>query len=144
MRMPIPKSFIETLRMSCDIESIVSSYVKLKRSGRNETGLCPFHSEKTPSMVVYNDTQSFYCFGCGAGGDVISFIMRIENLGYVEAVKFLAQRVGLEVPDDGVEDHASKMKPIILEMNRLAARFYHGVLRSPEGRPGQEYFSGGG
>lgn len=140
--MPIPKSFIETLRMSCDIESIVSSYVKLKRSGRNETGLCPFHSEKTPSMVVYNDTQSFYCFGCGAGGDVISFIMRIENLGYVEAVKFLAQRVGLEVPDDGVEDHASKMKPIILEMNRLAARFYHGVLRSPEGRPGQEYFSG--
>ena len=140
--MPIPKSFIETLRMSCDIESIVSSYVKLKRSGRNKTGLCPFHSEKTPSMVVYNDTQSFYCFGCGAGGDVISFIMRIENLGYVEAVKFLAQRVGLEVPDDGVEDHASKMKPIILEMNRLAARFYHGVLRSPEGRPGQEYFSG--
>ena len=112
--MPIPKSFIETLRMSCDIESIVSSYVKLKRTGRNETGLCPFHSEKTPSMVVYNDTQSFYCFGCGAGGDVISFIMRIENLGYVEAIKFLAQRVGLEVPDDGMEDHASKIKPIIL------------------------------
>ena len=139
--MPIPKSFIETLRMSCDIESIVSSYVKLKRTGRNETGLCPFHSEKTPSMVVYNDTQSFYCFGCGAGGDVISFIMRIENLGYVEAIKFLAQRVGLEVPDDGMEDHASKIKPIILEMNRLSAHFYHNVLKSPDGRPGQAYFS---
>lgn len=139
--MPIPKSFIETLRMSCDIESIVSSYVKLKRTGRNETGLCPFHSEKTPSMVVYNDTQSFYCFGCGAGGDVISFIMRIENLGYVEAIKFLAQRVGLEVPDDGMEDHASKIKPIILEMNRLSAHFYHNVLKSPDGRSGQAYFS---
>ena len=120
--MPIPKSFIETLRMSCDIVGIVSSYVKLKRTGRNQTGLCPFHSEKTPSMVVYGDTQSFYCFGCGAGGDVISFIMRIENLGYVEAVKFLAQRVGLEVPDNGVEDRAAKLKPMILEMNRLAAR----------------------
>ena len=96
--MPIPRSFIETLRMSCDIESIVSSYVKLKRSGRNRVGLCPFHSEKSPSMVVYNDTQSFFCFGCGAGGDVISFVMRIENLSYVEAVRFLAQRVGLEVP----------------------------------------------
>ena len=97
--------------------------------------------EKTPSMVVYGDTQSFYCFGCGAGGDVISFIMRIENLGYVEAVKFLAQRVGLEVPDNGVEDRAAKLKPMILEMNRLAARFYHGVLRSPAGKPGQDYFS---
>ncbi len=139
--MPIPKSFIETLRMSCDIVGIVSSYVKLKRTGRNQTGLCPFHSEKTPSMVVYGDTQSFYCFGCGAGGDVISFIMRIENLGYVEAVKFLAQRVGLEVPDNGVEDRAAKLKPMILEMNRLAARFYHGVLRSPAGKPGQDYFS---
>lgn len=92
-------------------------------------------------MVVYNDTQSFYCFGCGAGGDVISFIMRIENLGYVEAIKFLAQRVGLEVPDDGMEDHASKIKPIILEMNRLSAHFYHNVLKSPDGRPGQAYFS---
>ena len=90
--------------MSCDIESIVSSYVQLKRAGRNLTGLCPFHSEKTPSMVVYNDSQSFYCFGCGAGGDVISFIMRIENLDYVEAVRFLSERVGLQLPEDGRED----------------------------------------
>ena len=121
--MPIPKSFIETLRMSCDIESIVSSYVKLKRTGRNETGLCPFHSEKTPSMVVYNDTQSFYCFGCGAGGDVISFVMRIENLGYVEAIKFLAQRVGLEVPDDGMEDHPEAVAPDHREVrSRLRSR----------------------
>lgn len=142
--MSIPRSFIDTLRMSCDIESIVSSYVKLKRSGRNQVGLCPFHSEKSPSMVVYNDTQSFFCFGCGAGGDVISFIMRIENLDYVEAVRFLAQRVGLEVPEDGMEDHTAKIKPIILEINRLAARFYHSVLKSPAGKPGMEYFSGRG
>ena len=140
--MAIPRSFIENLRMSCDMENIVSSYVKLKRQGRNLAGLCPFHSEKTPSMVVYPDTQSFFCFGCGAGGDVISFIMRIENLDYVEAVKFLAQRVGMTVPEGGTEDRASRMKPIILEITRLAARFYHDTLKSPAGEPGRAYFAG--
>lgn len=140
--MAIPRSFIENLRMSCDMENIVSSYVKLKRQGRNLAGLCPFHSEKTPSMVVYPDTQSFFCFGCGAGGDVISFIMRIENLDYVEAVKFLAQRVGMTVPEGETEDRASRMKPIILEINRLTARFYHDILKSPDGEPGRAYFAG--
>ena len=140
--MAIPRSFIENLRMSCDAENIVSSYVKLKRQGRNLTGLCPFHSEKTPSFVVYPDTQSFFCFGCGAGGDMISFIMRIENLDYVEAVKFLAQRVGLTVPEGEAEDRASRMKAIILEINRLSARFYHDLLKSPAGEPGRAYFAG--
>ena len=140
--MAIPRSFIENLRMSCDMENIVSSYVKLKRQGRNLAGLCPFHSEKTPSMVVYPDTQSFFCFGCGAGGNVISFIMRIENLDYVEAVKFLAQRVGMTVPEGETEDRASRMKPIILEINRLTARFYHDILKSPDGEPGRAYFAG--
>lgn len=140
--MAIPRSFIENLRMSCDMENIVSSYVKLKRQGRNLAGLCPFHLEKTPSMVVYPDTQSFFCFGCGAGGDVISFIMRIENLDYVEAVKFLAQRVGMTVPEGETQDRASRMKPIILEINRLAARFYHDTLKSPAGEPGRAYFAG--
>ncbi|MGI5893634.1 MAG: DNA primase [Candidatus Merdivicinus sp.] len=139
--MAIPKSFIENLRMSCDIESVVSSYVKLKRQGRNQVGLCPFHSEKTPSMVVYSDTQSFFCFGCGAGGDVISFIMRIENLDYVEAVRLLAQRAGMVVPEGQEEDRLSRIKPIILEINRLTARFYHKILRSPEGKAGFSYFS---
>ncbi len=139
--MAIPRSFIENLRMSCDVENIVSSYVKVKRQGRNLVGLCPFHSEKTPSMVVYPDTQSFFCFGCGAGGDVISFIMRIENLDYVEAVKFLAQRVGLTVPEGEAEDRASRLKPIILEINRLTARFYHDILKSPAGEPGRAYFA---
>lgn len=127
--------------MSCDIESIVSSYVQLKRAGRNLTGLCPFHSEKTPSMVVYNDSQSFYCFGCGAGGDVISFIMRIENLDYPEAVRFLSERVGLQVPEDGREDVSSRIKPVILEINRLSARFFHECLKSEAGKPGMEYFA---
>ena len=127
--------------MSCDIESIVSSYVQLKRAGRNLTGLCPFHSEKTPSMVVYNDSQSFYCFGCGAGGDVISFIMRIENLDYPEAVRFLSERVGLPLPEDGREDASSRLKPVILEINRLSARFFHECLKSEAGKPGMEYFA---
>ena len=127
--------------MSCDIESIVSSYVQLKRAGRNLTGLCPFHSEKTPSMVVYNDSQSFYCFGCGAGGDVISFIMRIENLDYPEAVRFLSERVGLQLPEDGREDASSRLKPVILEINRLSARFFHECLKSEAGKPGMQYLS---
>ena len=127
--------------MSCDIESIVSSYVQLKRAGRNLVGLCPFHSEKTPSMVVYNDSQSFYCFGCGAGGDVISFIMRIENLDYPEAVRFLSERVGVQFPEDGQEDASSRIKPVILEINRLAARFYHDCLKSEAGKPGMAYFA---
>ena len=91
----IPDSFLEELKQRCDIESLISSYVLLKRAGRNLKGLCPFHSEKTPSFVVYPESQSFYCFGCGAGGDAISFIMRAENLEYIEAVKFLAEKAGL-------------------------------------------------
>lgn len=136
----IPQSFIETLKMSCDIESIISSYLQLKRAGHNLTGLCPFHSEKTPSMVVYNESQSFYCFGCGAGGDVISFIMRMENLDYIEALRFLSEKAGLKMPEDGYEDNSLRIKPVILEINRLAARFFHDTLKSEAGRPGLEYF----
>ena len=79
----IPESFLEELKQRCDIEQIISAYVPLKRTGRTYKGLCPFHSEKTPSFVVYPESQSFYCFGCGAGGDVITFIRRQENLEYV-------------------------------------------------------------
>lgn len=139
--MAIDPGFLETLKMSCDIESVISGYLHLRRQGRNLVGLCPFHSEKTPSMVVYNDTQSFYCFGCGAGGDVISFIMRIENLDYLEAVKFLCQRVGLQFPENGETSEASRIKPIILDINRQTARFYHQCLLSEEGEPGRAYFS---
>ena len=95
----IPANVIEDIRMRNDVEDVISSYVPLKRAGKNLKGLCPFHSEKTPSFVVYGDTQSFYCFGCGAGGDVISFIMRQESLDYISAVDFLARRVGITLPD---------------------------------------------
>ena len=137
--MAIPRSFIQQLLLHCEIEDVISSYVVLKREGHNRKGLCPFHSEKTPSMVVYNDTQSFYCFGCGTGGDVITFIMKIENLDYVEAVKLLAQRAGLEIPDEASEDSASRIKTRVLEINRTAALFFHNCLKAPEGRAGLSY-----
>ncbi|MCI6023725.1 MAG: DNA primase [Candidatus Faecivivens sp.] len=140
--MAIPQSFLDQLKMSCDIETIVSSYVPLKRAGRTSKGLCPFHSEKTPSFVVYHDSESFYCFGCGAGGDVISFIMRIENLGYIEALKFLADRAGLPFPEEEREDPSLRIKPLIYEINREAAHFYHDQLKSDVGLSGREYLMG--
>ena len=90
--MPLPEAFLQELKMRSDIVDVVSSYVSLRRSGRNMVGLCPFHHEKTPSFNVYAENGSFYCFGCGVGGDVITFIRRIENLDYMEAVRFLAAR----------------------------------------------------
>ena len=105
-------------------------------------GLCPFHNEKTPSFTVYPATQSFYCFGCGAGGDAITFVKKIENLDYLDAVKTLAQRAGLQMPQEGFDDSLSKRRRRILEMNREAARFYHSVLLSPEGKVGYDYYIG--
>ncbi len=139
--MAIPSAFISQLKMSCDIESVISSYISLKRAGRHTKGLCPFHSEKTPSFTVYNDTQSYYCFGCGAGGDVITFIMQIENVDYVEAVKILASRVGMTLPEDSADDRAAKLRQKVYEINREAARFFHSMLKSPEGKAGLEYFA---
>lgn len=137
--MAIPRSFIEQLLFQLDIEDVVSSYISVKREGKNKKALCPFHSEKTPSMVIYPDTQSFYCFGCGAGGDAISFVMRIENLSYVEAIKQLAQRAGLQVPEDDLGDRAGKLKQRVLEINRESARFFHRCLKSPAGAVGYQY-----
>lgn len=134
----IAQSFIQQLISSCDIDEILSSYINIKKSGRNSKALCPFHSEKSPSFVVYSDTQSFYCFGCGAGGDVISFIMRAENLSYVEAIHFLAKRVGLTVPD-GEDDEQAKLKQSILKINIETARFFNMCLKQPFGRKGYEY-----
>lgn len=135
----IAREFVERLLSSCDIEDIVSSYVVLKRAGRNIKGLCPFHSEKTPSMVVYPDSQSFYCFGCGAGGDIIAFIMRAENLEYPDAVRFLARKVGMTVPEDG-DDKASKQRETVFNINRETALFFHKCLKSPVGEIGYDYF----
>ncbi len=138
--MAFPESFLQDLKMRSDITDVVSSYVSLKRRGRNMVGLCPFHGEKTPSFNVYTENGSFYCFGCGAGGDVITFIMRIENLDYVEAVKFLAQRAGLEMPQDTYDDSMSRLRTRVFEANREAARFYYDTLYSPHGKSGLDYF----
>ncbi|MBQ2792339.1 MAG: DNA primase [Oscillospiraceae bacterium] len=140
----LSESFISELKARNDIEEVISSYVNVKRRGRNLVGLCPFHSEKTPSFTVYPDSQSFYCFGCGAGGDVVTFVKKIENLDYIEAVKSLAQRAGLAMPEDGYDDSYAKLKTRVLEINRETARFYHQCLISPVGKKALEYLRGRG
>lgn len=140
--MALSDSFLQELKMKTDIEDVISTYVTLKRRSATLVGLCPFHNEKTPSFTVYPATQSFYCFGCGAGGDAITFLKKIENLDYLDAVKTLAQRAGLQMPQEGFDDSLSKRRRRILEMNREAARFYHSVLLSPEGKVGYDYYIG--
>lgn len=140
--MPFPDSFLQELKLRSDITEIASSYVNLKRHGRNMVGLCPFHGEKTPSFNIYTESGSFYCFGCGAGGDVITFIMKIENLDYVEAVKLLAQRAGMEMPENTYDDSLSKLRMRIYEANREAARFFHATLLSQRGQSGLNYLRG--
>jgi len=124
----IPHSIIEDLKYRLDIVDVISSYVTLKRAGNNMNGSCPFHSERTPSFTVFPATQSFYCFGCGAGGDVVSFIMREENLDYRSALEFLAKRAGITLPDDDIRDERGVSRKRILEMNVCAARFFRDML----------------
>lgn len=135
----IPQSFIQQLVSNCNIDDIIGSYVNLKRMGRTSKGVCPFHSEKTPSFVVYQDTQSYYCFGCGAGGDVITFIKMIENLDYIESIRYLATRVGMTVPEGEYDDKQARTKAKIYEINRETAKFFHACLKSEVGRGGYEY-----
>lgn len=138
--MALPASFIEELSRRNSIEDVVSSYIALRTRGRTRVGLCPFHGEKTPSFTVYPENNSFYCFGCGAGGDVITFVKKIEHLDYMDAIRFLADRAGMEVPRAEADDTASKMRRRILEANREAARFYHEALYSPQGKTALEYY----
>ena len=138
--MPLNENFLQELKYKTDIEDIVSTYVSLRKRGNTSVGLCPFHNEKTPSFTVYNDTQSFYCFGCGAGGDAIGFIKKIENLDYIDAVKLLAERAGMQMPQDGFDDSISKKRRRILQINREAAKFFHSYMMSPQGKVGYDYF----
>ena len=139
--MTLSESFLQELKYKTDIEEVISGYVTLKRRGSTSVGLCPFHNEKTPSFTVYNDTQSFYCFGCGAGGDAVTFLKKIENLDYMDAVKLLAQRVGLQMPDDkSFDDSLSKKRRRTLEINRESAKFFHSYMMSPRGKTGLDYF----
>ena len=138
--MPLSEDFLQKLKDANPIENVVSSYVRLRRTGRNLVGLCPVHGEKTPSFVLYPENDSFYCFGCGAGGDTITFIRRIENLDYLEAVRMLAQRAGLEMPEDARRaDGTGRIKLRILEANRLSARWFHAQLLAPIGADALAY-----
>ena len=126
----IPQSVIEEIKYRNPIEDVISSYVTLIKAGSNMKGLCPFHSEKTPSFTVYSGSASFYCFGCGAGGDVVSFIMKAENLDYPAALDFLARRVGIKLPEnDDTEGYPKGIsRTRVIEMNTDAARFYRNLL----------------
>lgn len=138
--MPFSADFLERLKDANRIDDIMSDYVQIKRAGSVSKCLCPFHSEKTASCTIYTDTQSFYCFGCGAGGDVITFIMKIENLDYYEAVKMLAERSGIPLPEDSSRgDDTVRKKQRLYEINREAARFFFNNLRSPQGKVGLKY-----
>ncbi len=137
--MPIPEKFIQDLVDRSDIVDVVSSYVRLsKRSGANMFGLCPFHSEKTPSFSVSPDKQIYHCFGCGKGGGVISFIMEIENLSYPEAVAFLARRAGMQMPEE-TDSAEGRKRARMLALNKDAARWFHAQLSEPAGRAAVAY-----
>ncbi len=137
--MAFPQSFMDELTARCDIVDVVGSYVQLTRRGSNLFGLCPFHSEKTGSFSVSPDKQIYYCFGCKRGGGVINFIMEEENLPFPDAVRFLARRAGLEVPEEEGDREAGRRRQRLLDLNRDAARFYYRLLQQPEGRAVREY-----
>lgn len=136
--MALPQDFIMQLHDRNEIVDLIGSYVQVRRRGRIYTGLCPFHNEKTPSFTVYPDTQSFYCFGCGTGGDAITFIKLRENLEYIEAVKLLAARAGMTMPEDA-DDGRGNLRKRILEANKLAARFFFESLNSDAGKHARGY-----
>jgi len=140
----IPKNIIEEIEQRCDISDIISSYVSLQRAGSNSKGLCPFHSEKTPSFTVFPATRSFYCFGCGAGGDVFTFIMKAENLDYYGAVEFLAERVGIRIPksDEFYIKNDDLPRKRVYEINLEAAKFFRKcLLDNKMGRAGMHYLT---
>jgi len=141
--MPVPRSFIDDLIARLDIADVVSGYVRLtKRSGSNMLGLCPFHSEKTPSFNVNSEKQFYHCFGCGKGGGVINFIMEIENLPFLDAVEVLAKRAGVAVPESsGAIDELAGKRQRMLQLNRDAAIHFHDMLKSPIGQAAEDYLS---
>ncbi len=142
--MRIPEEVIMEIKYKNPIEEVVAPYVNLRRAGRNLNGLCPFHNEKTPSFTVYPDTASYYCFGCGAGGDAFTFVRRIENLDYIEAVKRLADRSGVTIPEGDYDDSYVKLKAKIYEINSEAARFFHNYLFTEGGKWALDYLTGRG
>ena len=137
--MAFPQSFLDELAARNDILDVVGSYVSLQPKGGSYWGCCPFHNEKTPSFHVLPDRQYYHCFGCKKGGGVISFIMEIENLSYPDAVRFLAKRANIPVPEDRESDGADRLRRRLLDLNRDAARYYYDTLQKPEGAAVQAY-----
>lgn len=137
--MAFPRSFLEELIARSDIFDVVSSYVHLTKKGGSYFGLCPFHNEKTPSFSVSQDKQIYHCFGCKKGGGVISFIMEQENLSYPDAVRFLAKRAGMEVPEEDFDRESLRRRQRILSLNKEAARYFYSNLARPEGRAIADY-----
>ena len=138
--MRFSEAFLDELAARSDIVDVVSSYVELKRKGANYFGLCPFHSEKTPSFSVAPDKQMYHCFGCKKGGGVFNFIMEIENLTFPEAVEFLARRAGMSLPQEGeMQNDGDRLRRRVLELNRTAARWFYDQLQQPQGAAVQAY-----
>ncbi|MBR4018948.1 MAG: hypothetical protein IKK12_05300, partial [Clostridia bacterium] len=139
-----PDHWMSELLSKSDIAAIASEYTLLKPKGKRLWGCCPFHSEKTPSFSVTPDTQLYYCFGCHAGGSVVQFVMEMEKLSYVDAIKYLAQRVGMELPEEVDDDKLRKERAVkerLYAACKAAAMFYHEKLMSPEGKTAQQYLA---
>ena len=133
---------VEEVRMRSDIVDVISGYVKLQRKGSSYFGLCPFHNEKSPSFSVSPGKQMYYCFGCGAGGNVFTFVMEYENFTFPEALKFLADRAGITLPEQEYSEDARKQrdkKSAILEVNKIAAKYFYYQLRAQQGVKAMEY-----
>ena len=137
--MAIPDAFLDELVERSDIVDVVSQYVQLTKKGGNLFGLCPFHNEKTPSFSVSPDKQIYHCFGCGKGGGVVSFIMAIENLSFPDAVRFLAEKNGMTVPEESGDQEIPRQRKRMLELNREAARWFYACLNGPEGAKAAAY-----
>lgn len=139
------EDFVEEVRQRSDIVDVISSYVNLKRTGSNYVGLCPFHNEKTASFSVSPGKQMYYCFGCGAGGNVFTFLMEYENLTFVEVLEQLAEKAGLELPhqsDSAADRRRRDLRDAVLEVNKLAANYYFSRLKSEKGKTGYDYLMG--
>ena len=140
-----PDELIEEVRTRNDIVDVISGYVRIQKKGSSYFGLCPFHSEKSPSFSVSPDKQMYYCFGCGAGGNIFTFLMSYENYTFQEAVAELARRAGVALPEAEYSEETRKrdsMRSKLLEINKEAAKYYYYLLRTPKGAAGYKYLAG--
>ena len=139
-----PDELIEEVRSRNDIVDVISGYVRLQKKGSSYFGLCPFHNEKSPSFSVSREKQMYYCFGCGAGGNVYTFLMEYENFTFQEALKYLADRAGITLPEPEYSKEAKEKagrKAVILEINKKAAMYYYVQLKSPQGEKAYTYLT---